>query len=142
MQVQPKTLDKVKSSVLSPFKRSNRADTAQYAVLVVLAFITLAPIIVMFLTSFKTQVDIMADDPMWIFTPTLDNYEHIFANKFDVYLKNSIIVGLTSTALSLFVSGMAAFALVRLVFPCLLPIAFSIFIIGMVCTAVLVVYIL
>ena len=117
--------------------RLNRSEVLQYAVLIVLALIALGPIIVMFITSFKTQVDIMSSESMWIFEPTFDNYSHVFENKFDVYLQNSIIVALSSTALSLLVSGMAAYALARLEFPGRSPMAYFTLIIRMVPPAVL-----
>ena len=117
--------------------RTNRSTALQYALLIVLALIALAPIIVMFITSFKTQVDIMSSDSMWIFQPTFDNYTHVFENKFGLFLQNSIIVSLASTALSLLVAGMAAYALARLEFPGRSPIAYFTLIIRMVPPAVL-----
>jgi multiple sugar transport system permease protein len=109
----------------------------QYITLIVMALISLFPIYVMFLTSFKTQVNIMSDAPQWIFTPTFDNYQHIFENNFGGFLTNSLIVGVTSTVLSLFVSGMAAYALARLRFPGRTPFAYGTLIIRMVPPAVL-----
>jgi len=115
----------------------NRSTVLQYAVLIFLALIALGPIIVMFLTSFKTQVDIMSSESMWVFQPTFDNYTHVFENKFDLFLRNSIIVSLASTVLSLLVAGMAAYALSRLEFPGRSPIAYFTLIIRMVPPAVL-----
>lgn len=118
-------------------KGFNRSTVLQYAVLIFLALIALGPIIVMFITSFKTQVDIMSSESMWVFQPTFDNYRHVFENKFDLFLRNSIIVSLASTALSLLVAGMAAYALSRLEFPGRSPIAYFTLIIRMVPPAVL-----
>ncbi len=115
----------------------NRSTVLQYAVLIFLALLALGPIIVMFVTSFKTQVDIMSGESMWIFQPTFDNYTHVFENKFDLFLRNSIIVSLASTVLSLLVAGMAAYALARLEFPGRSPIAYFTLIIRMVPPAVL-----
>ena len=117
--------------------RIKRSDALQYAALIVLALIALAPIIVMVVTSFKTQVDIMSRDSFWIFEPTFDNYNHVFENKFGLYLQNSIVVALSSTVLSLLVAGMAAYALARLEFPGRSPIAYFTLIIRMVPPAVL-----
>ena len=122
------------SSKKRPIKWSN---ILQYTVLIILSIISLAPIIVMVVTSFKTQVDIMSTDSLWVFTPTMDNYTHVLENNFDLFLKNSIIVALSSTFLSLFVSGMAAYALARLKFPGRSPIAYFTLIIRMVPPAVL-----
>ena len=49
-----------------------------YVVLVVLSLIVLVPILVMFMTSLKYQVDILSSTPEFIFTPTLTNYDTIF----------------------------------------------------------------
>ena len=122
---------------MNSIKGVNRTAVFQYAVLIFLALLALGPIIVMFVTSFKTQVDIMSGESMWIFQPTFDNYTHVFENKFDLFLRNSIIVSLASTVLSLLVAGMAAYALARLEFPGRSPIAYFTLIIRMVPPAVL-----
>ena len=122
---------------MNSIKGLNRSTVLQYAVLIFLALIALGPIIVMFITSFKTQVDIMSSESMWVFQPTFDNYIHVFENKFDLFLRNSIIVSLASTVLSLLVAGMAAYALSRLAFPGRSPIAYFTLIIRMVPPAVL-----
>ena len=122
---------------MNAIKGLNRSTVLQYAVLIFLALIALGPIIVMFITSFKTQVDIMSSESMWVFQPTFDNYTHVFENKFDLFLRNSIIVSLASTVLSLLVAGMAAYALSRLEFPGRSPIAYFTLIIRMVPPAVL-----
>ena len=125
------------SNTMLDIRRLNRSEVLQYAVLTILALIALGPIIVMFITSFKTQVDIMSSESMWVFEPTFDNYSHVFENKFDLFLGNSIIVSLASTCLSLLVSGMAAYALARLEFPGRSPMAYFTLIIRMVPPAVL-----
>ena len=86
-----------------------------YAALIVLSLICLTPIWVMIATSFKDQVVIFDRNPVWFFFfPTLDNYEYILTRgKFDRYLWNSVIVGTVSTALTLFLGGMCAYALAR-----------------------------
>ena len=122
---------------MNGIKGVNRNAVFQYVVLIVLALLALGPIIMMFVTSFKTQVDIMSGESMWIFQPTFDNYTHVFENKFDLFLRNSIIVSLASTVLSLLVAGMAAYALARLEFPGRSPIAYFTLIIRMVPPAVL-----
>lgn len=122
---------------MNALTRHNRSTILQYTLLIVLALLALGPIIVMFVTSFKTQVDIMSSESMWIFQPTFDNYLHVFENKFDLFLRNSIIVSLASTVLSLLVAGMAAYALARLDFPGRSPIAYFTLIIRMVPPAVL-----
>lgn len=89
-----------------------------YLVLLALSAVILLPLYVMVTTSFKTQVDITASEPMWIFQPTLANYEHIMTSqRFDRFLVNSVITALWATAATLLAGGMAAFALARMRFP-------------------------
>ena len=88
---------------------------AQYVALVLLALVCLAPIWIMISTSFKNDVVVQQAEPLWFFFfPTLDNYAHIFGrSKFDRYLVNSLIVGVSSTVITLFVGGLCAYALAR-----------------------------
>ena len=89
-----------------------------YAGLILLSVMCLAPIWVMISTSFKNQILIFEAKPIWFaFFPTLENYGYILTKgKFDLYLWNSLIVGLTSTILTLFLGGLCAYALARLEF--------------------------
>ncbi len=97
--------------------RFRRWTVAHYALLIVLAAITLFPIYLMVITSFKQQVVIMSREPVWFFTPTATNYEYIIEQEsFFRHLWSSVYVGLSSTILTLFVSGLAAYALARLRF--------------------------
>ena len=87
-----------------------------YTALIMLACMSLAPIWVMITTSFKDEVTLQGDTPLWIFfVPTLQNYETILfgRGKFDTYLVNSIIVAISATFLTLFLGGLCAYALAR-----------------------------
>ncbi|MFO1073031.1 MAG: carbohydrate ABC transporter permease [Geminicoccaceae bacterium] len=65
-------------------------------------------------SSFKTQNDLLASPPVWLFTPTLANYAQVFADEKVVYaVVNSLIVALCSTGLSVLLGTPAAFALAR-----------------------------
>lgn len=89
-------------------------NVGHYAVLGLLSFMCLAPLAVMFLTSFKTQTQVFSDPPLWWFMPTLDNYRAVlFEGSFDKYLVNSLIVSVVSTVLTLWFGCMAAYAIVR-----------------------------
>jgi multiple sugar transport system permease protein len=93
-------------------------EISRWAALVVLAFITMAPIFVMFATSLKTQVEIQSTVPNWIFMPTFSNYQTIVTQyRFLPFLISSAVIGLGSTAITLLTAGMAAFALARMRFP-------------------------
>ena len=80
----------------------------------ILAFVYLVPVIVLFLTSFKTQVQIMETGFNWFFMPTLRNYTNVLLEQgFLRYMTNSLIVGLVSTLFTLIIGGLASYALVR-----------------------------
>ena len=101
-----------------PRRRIPWGDVSRYAALIVFTLITLAPVFVMFSTSFKELVDIQSRVPRWIFMPTLTNYETIITQyRFLPYLISSAVIGLGSTAITLLTAGMAAFALARMRFP-------------------------
>jgi multiple sugar transport system permease protein len=130
--------DALDPGVRGRHRRIPWGDVSRYAALVVLALITLAPILVMFATSFKELVDIQARVPRWIFMPTLTNYETIITQyRFLPYLISSAVIGLGSTGITLLTAGMAAFALARMRFPGRGLIAHTTLIIRMIPPAVL-----
>jgi len=85
-----------------------------YAVLLLMCFFLLAPIFVMFQTSFKVETQIFSVPPVWIFFPTIQNYIDVLVmDRFGRYLTNSLVVGVFSTLFTLTFGGMAAYAVVR-----------------------------
>ena len=75
---------------------------------------TVFPFYWMVSSSFKTQADLLASPPVWLFSPTLANYADVFADQKVVdAVVNSLIVALGSTALSVALGTPAAFALAR-----------------------------
>jgi len=88
--------------------------TAHYGMLCVLAFLCVAPILVIFATRLRQQVDIFDSPLNFIFMPTLENYRAVLQeDKFDRYLGNSLFVGLVSTAITLVLGCMSAYGLAR-----------------------------
>lgn len=95
-------------------KRPAWLVAAHYAVLALLALLCVAPILVIFATSLRQQVDIFAAPLNFLFTPTLENYRAVLEeDKFDRYLANSLFVGLVSTVITLVLGCMAAYGLAR-----------------------------
>jgi multiple sugar transport system permease protein len=95
-------------------KRPPWLVAAHYAMLLVLAFLCVAPIVVIFATSLRQQVDIFAAPLNFLFTPTLENYRAVLQeDKFDRYLGNSLFVGIVSTVITLVLGCMAAYGLAR-----------------------------
>lgn len=99
-------------------KRPMWLVAAHYAVLAVLAVLCVAPIVVIFATSLRQQVQIFAEPLNFLFVPTLENYRAVLQeDKLDRYLINSLIVGVVSTAITLVLGCMAAYGLARFRFP-------------------------
>ena len=85
-----------------------------YLILICLSLMSLGPIVLMLLTSFKLKVDIFNEVSTFIFMPTLKNYSSVLHDPSLMrYLGNSLYVGLISTALTLVMGCMAAYAIVR-----------------------------
>ncbi|EBA14004.1 carbohydrate ABC transporter permease [Roseobacter sp. CCS2] len=108
-------------------KTYDRQNPAFYVLIVMLVIMAIGPIYLMLVTSLKLNVDIMSDTSSLIFMPTLRNYETALCDflwyepehlrrcdpTFGRALTNSLIIGLVSTAITLIIGTMAAYALVR-----------------------------
>ena len=104
-----------------------RQHPAFYAVIFTLVFMSVGPIALMFINSFKLDVDIISGTTGLLFLPTIQNYETALCDilpyeldhldycslKFGGAFINSIIITLISTMLTLIIGCMAAYALVR-----------------------------
>ena len=107
-----------------------RQNPAFYALLVALIIMAVGPICLMFINSFKLDVDIISGTTGLLFLPTIQNYETALCDilwyepdhldfcslKFGGAFINSLIIALVSTALTLVIGCMAAYALVRFQF--------------------------
>ena len=82
------------------------------------ALIMITPFLYMLSTSFKTQTFVFTNPPQFIPDPaTTANYEQAIASPdFFRYFLNSLIVAILSTAISLLVSSMMAYAFARFEF--------------------------
>lgn len=86
-----------------------------YGLLITLALFILFPIYFMGITSLKTVRDIYRLPSLLPVNPTSINYESLLGQwKFLDAIKNSIFVAGTTTLLSVFISTMAAYSLVRI----------------------------
>tara|TARA_B100000809_G_scaffold262532_2_gene313708 strand:+ start:650 stop:1471 length:822 start_codon:yes stop_codon:yes gene_type:complete len=87
---------------------------AAVATLVVVLVLFLTPYLWIFLTSFKTRLDALADVPVWTFSPTFEHYPKIFIDKGYLSLVwNSLNVAIFSTLLSLSIGVPAAYVFAR-----------------------------
>lgn len=81
-------------------------------ILVVIPFIF--PLLWIFSASFKTQAQIVTTPPLWVFTPTWENYRSVFVDQqFGKFLWNSSVIAVGSTALSLIIGLPAAYTISR-----------------------------
>lgn len=76
--------------------------------------VVLVPIYWIFITSFKTQANYYATNPLKPSTsPTFSNYQLVIKSDFAQYFVNSVIVTVGSILPAVFISFLAAFAIVR-----------------------------
>src|SRR3712207_6305384 len=99
----------------SAAKRRRRInDILALAALLAYTAFALFPLFWIFLMSLKTQRDVIATPPKFIFTPTLQNYANVLSRPdFLEPFKNSVIVSFGAVFVSLLISLPAAYALAR-----------------------------
>jgi len=72
----------------------------------------LFPIYWLIVSSIKSKEIMWAIPPIWLFHPVLSNYASLIEGGFLKYLANSTIVAAGSTALSIFLGSLAAYAFI------------------------------
>ena len=88
-----------------------------YLVVVVIVLYCIVPFAWQVLTSFKFDRDISKIPPLIPHTLTLNHYRNVFGfNNFGLYVRNSIVVSMATTLISLLFSSFAAYALARMRF--------------------------
>ena len=94
------------------------ARVVRYVLLIVGALIMVTPFVYMVSTSFKAQAYVLTIPPQFIPHPaTLSNYTDAWTSQsFSRYFLNSLIVAVISTAASILLSSMMAFAFARFEF--------------------------
>jgi multiple sugar transport system permease protein len=77
------------------------------------------PIVWGLLTSFKTERDVLAYPPVWLFKPTLNNYYEVIFGASSILpnLVSSLVITMSATVLTMLFAIPAAYALARLRFP-------------------------
>jgi multiple sugar transport system permease protein len=77
------------------------------------------PVIWGLLTSFKTERDVLAYPPVWLFKPTLDSYRDVLFGASSILpnIVSSCIVSLSATIITMLFSVPASYALARLRYP-------------------------
>ncbi|MBE0689698.1 MAG: carbohydrate ABC transporter permease [Anaerolineae bacterium] len=91
-----------------------RQRLVAYVILVALAILILVPLIAGLLTAFKPQLIWVSSPPVWIFQPTLENFEFVFIQRQNLlHLRNSLIIATGSVTIALILGVPAAYALAR-----------------------------
>jgi multiple sugar transport system permease protein len=98
-------------------KRKHIGNILVYLILIVVTLLALFPLYWMIGTSMKDNVDIFDVNPQFLFKPTNVHYTYIFTVAyFPEYFKNSIVIGLFTTFLSIIIAFPSAYSLSRLKF--------------------------
>ena len=85
-----------------------------YLLVILVALPFLFPLLWIIMASFKTQAQIVTTPPLWVFTPTLENYQSVFVDQqFGKFLWNSSVIAVGSTVLSLIIGLPAAYTISR-----------------------------
>jgi multiple sugar transport system permease protein len=97
-----------------------RSTAFGYANLAPFVFFALFPFYFMLITSFKSNAELysLKSVPLWIQQGAIvDHYQYLFGRtEFLTWIKNSLIISVTSTAISLVIAVLAGYSLARLRF--------------------------
>jgi len=85
------------------------------AVLVAFGVTSVFPIFWMILASLKSAIEIWNRPPLFIFTPNFSSYTDLFGPdiNYQKFLTNSLIIAVGTSALSVTLGSMAAYAFTR-----------------------------
>ncbi|UCG94923.1 MAG: carbohydrate ABC transporter permease [Candidatus Aerophobus sp.] len=94
--------------------RKKVAHYLTYLMLIIFSSGVILPVLWILRTSLATKGIIFKIPPEWIFRPIMENYAWLFTRlNFLLYMRNSLIVALTSTLLAVPVAFIAAYAFSR-----------------------------
>jgi multiple sugar transport system permease protein len=100
--------------VLTDRRRGQLRSALFYGLVLAVLAAYLFPFYWMVLSSLKTQLQNIAYPPLFLFTPTLENYQSVFVNNpFFLFLWNSLVIGVGSTLLGLLLGLPAAYGIAR-----------------------------
>ena len=85
-----------------------------YLIFFILTLFILVPLGASILTAFKPQIIWVASPPVWVFSPTFENFEFVLIQRQNLlHLRNSLIISTGSVLLALILGIPAAYALAR-----------------------------
>src|SRR5579859_1900088 len=102
-----------------PERRFKPAHIILYIFLALLTITSIGPLIFTFISSFKTQQDVLAFPPSLLPNPaTLGNYAYVLSQSiFLRWILNAFIYAVGAMVLNMLFSAMAGYALARMNFP-------------------------
>lgn len=101
-------------SVITERQRARLRSVLFYGLVLVVLAAYLFPFYWMVLSSLKTQIQNIAFPPLFLFPPTLENYQSVFVNNpFFLFLWNSLVIGAGSTLVGLVLGLPAAYGIAR-----------------------------
>jgi multiple sugar transport system permease protein len=97
--------------------RGRASSMLSYVAAFVLVLVWILPYVWMILAAFKDKRDVTASPPVFIFSPTLVNFENIFSG-YDLLpaIFNSFVIVALATSLAMIAGTLAAYGLARLSF--------------------------
>ena len=96
-------------------KRPRTSQTLLFAALCLFTAMMLTPVVWALLTSIKQPIDAFAIPPKLIFSPTLEFHQQVWFDKgFARFLVNSLVIAVTTVAISVSIGTMAAYGLSRM----------------------------
>jgi multiple sugar transport system permease protein len=88
-----------------------------YLLVFLAVFLSLAPILYLAITSFKEPELTFAIPPVWVFKPTLQNYQEVLSStSFNKYFANSVIIAVSTITIALVLGTLAAYGFSRFKF--------------------------
>jgi multiple sugar transport system permease protein len=106
-------------------RRENIKKIALSLILVFILLVYLFPFFFMVSSAFKSWLDAKAYPPKWIFKPTLENFKLAFTRyRILFYIKNSVIVAIFSTSLTILLALPASYSVARFKFRAKEPIMY------------------
>ena len=101
-------------SMITDRQRARLNSVFFYVLVLMVLAVYLFPFYWMLLSSLKTQIQNIAFPPLFLFTPTFDNYQSVFVNNpFFLFLWNSLVIGVGATLLCLVLGLPAAYGIAR-----------------------------
>lgn len=98
----------------SALKRSKIGLLFLYLQYILVALCFTIPFVWMVMSSFKTSAEVIAYPPLFIFTPTLENFKELFTHHpFLIWFRSSLVITFGSTILGLLLGVPAAYASAR-----------------------------